>query len=62
MTKHYTSTAVKQRYNEKAYRKLTIQVKPELAARIAAYREREGLSMAKFLERAVDVLEQGETV
>jgi len=58
--KTHTSTAVKRRYNQKAYKSITVQVKPELAERIAAYREREGLSMAKFLERAVDTLEQPE--
>lgn len=55
--KTHTSTAVKRRYNEKAYKKITVQVKPELAERIAAYREREEISMAQFLQRAIELLD-----
>ncbi len=54
--KTHTSSAVKRRYNQKAYRTITVQVKPELAARIQAYKEREGISMAELLARAMDAL------
>ena len=49
--------AVKQRYNEKTYKKITVQVKPELAERIALYRDKEGISMSQFLQRAIDLLD-----
>ena len=55
--KTHTSTAVKQRYNEKTYKKITVQVKPELAERIALYRDKEGISMSQFLQRAIDLLD-----
>lgn len=55
--KTHTSTAVKRRYNEKTYKKITVQVKPELAERIALYREKEGISMSQFLQRAIELLD-----
>lgn len=55
--KTHTSAAVKQRYNEKTYKKITVQVKPELAERIALYRDKEGISMSQFLQRAIDLLD-----
>jgi len=51
-----TSSAVKRRYNQKAYKSITVQVKPELAERIQAYKEREGISMSELLTRAMDLL------
>lgn len=54
-----TSSAVKRRYNQKAYKSITVQVKPELAGQIQAYREREGISMSQFLSRAVEALDEG---
>ncbi len=56
--KTHTSTTVKRRYNQKAYKSFTVQVKPELAARIRAYKEKESISMAELLSRALDVLEK----
>lgn len=56
--KTHTSTAVKRRYNDKAYKKITVQVKPELAEQIAAYRAAEGLSMAQFLQLALHALDR----
>lgn len=56
--KPHTSSAVKNRYNKKAYRQVATQVKPELADRIKAYRDREGISMAQFLDKAITLLEQ----
>ena len=54
--KTHTSSAVKRRYNQKTYKSITIQVKPELAERIQAYKEQEGISMPELLTRAMDVL------
>lgn len=51
-----TSSAVKRRYNQKTYRSITVQVKPELAERIQAYKEQEGISMSELLTRAMDAL------
>lgn len=56
--KTHTSSAVKNRYNKKAYRQIAAQVKPELAERIREYKEREGISMSELLARAMDALEQ----
>ena len=54
--KTHTSSAVKRRYNQKAYKSITVQIKPELAARIQAYKEQEGISMSELLTRAMDAL------
>lgn len=54
----HTSTAVKRRYNQKAYKAITVQVKPELAARIQTYKEKENISMTELLARALDALEK----
>lgn len=56
--KTHTSSAVKNRYNKKAYRQISAQVKPELADRIQAYKERESVSMPELLARAMDALEK----
>lgn len=56
--KTHTSSTVKNRYNKKAYRQISTQIKPELAERIRMYKEREGISMAQFLSRALDELEK----
>ncbi|MCI8351860.1 MAG: hypothetical protein HFJ86_11975 [Oscillospiraceae bacterium] len=56
--KTHTSSAVKRRYNQKAYKSITVQVEPELAERIQDYKTRENISMAQFLLRAIDVLEK----
>ena len=55
--KTHTSSAVKQRYNSKHYKKFTMEVKFELFDRIEAYRKKENLSRAEFLQRAMDRLE-----
>ncbi|MCI8652626.1 MAG: hypothetical protein HFF11_02875 [Angelakisella sp.] len=52
-----TSSAVKRRYNQKAYKSITVQVKPELAERIQGYKEQQGISMSELLSRAMDALE-----
>ena len=55
--KTHTSSTVKNRYNKKNYKQVATQVKPEVADHIQAYRTREGISMAQFLSRAIEVLE-----
>lgn len=57
--KTHTSTAVKRRYNKKAYKSITVQVKPELAERIQEYKSKENISMSELLTRAMDVLSLG---
>ena len=54
--KTHTSSAVKRRYNQKAYKSITVQFKPELADRIQKYKEQEGISMSELLLRAMDAL------
>lgn len=53
-----TSSTVKRRYNQKTYKSITVQVKPELAQRIQEYKEREGISMPELLTRAMSALEK----
>ena len=55
--KTHTSSAVKNRYNAKAYRKFQAAIKPELSLRIEGYTAREGISKPEFLERAIDILD-----
>lgn len=61
LRKTHTSSAVKRRYNQKAYKSITIQVKPDLADRIQAYKTREGISMAQFLYRSIEALDSRAT-
>ena len=53
-----TSTAVKNRYNAKAYKQYSTRIKPALSQRIDAYTEREGLSKPQFLEQAIEALDK----
>ena len=55
--KTHTSSAVKNRYNAKAYRKFQAAIKPELSLRIEGYTTSEGISKPEFLERAIDILD-----
>ena len=56
--KTHTSTAVKNRYNAKAYRKFQAAVKPDLSQRIEDYTAKEGISKPEFLQRAIEALDQ----
>lgn len=56
--KTHTSSAVKNRYNAKAYRKFQAAIKPDLSQRIEDYTAREGISKPEFLERAINALEK----
>lgn len=52
-----TSTAVKRKYNEKHYKKFQADIKNDLHDRITAYTEKEQISKAVFLQRAIDKLD-----
>ena len=54
--KTHTSSAVKDRYNKKAYRQFSVRVKPDLSQRIEDYTSKEGISKPEFLRRAIDAL------
>lgn len=56
--KTHTSSAVKNRYNAKAYRKFQAAIKPDLSQRIEDYTTKEGISKPEFLERAINVLDK----
>lgn len=51
-----TSSAVKNRYNKKAYKRWGGALKPDLFTEIEEYREAAGLSRPQFLERAMEAL------
>lgn len=53
-----TSSAVKNRYKAKAYKKYQADIKPPIMERIEAYNTRENLSKSQFLERAIETLEK----
>ena len=53
-----TSSAVKNRYNAKAYRQFAARIKPDLSQRIENYTTKEGISKPEFLERAINALEK----
>ena len=55
--KTHTSSAVKRRYNQKAYKSITVQIKPELAERIQIYKEHQGISMSELRSCAIAALE-----
>lgn len=56
--KTHTSSAVKNRYNAKAYKKFQAYAKPDLYERIEAYTAREGISKPEFLQRAIEALDK----
>lgn len=53
-----TSWQVKAKYNKKAYKSFSTQIKPELFNRIDNYCQKHELSRSQFLTRAIDLLEQ----
>ena len=52
-----TSSAVKNRYNAKTYKRYQTAIKPPIMERIEDYNEREAISKAQFLERAIEALD-----
>lgn len=58
----YTSTAVKNKYNKKAYENFNVRLKPELFNRLDTYCKENGLSRSEFLLKAINILSpQNET-
>lgn len=53
-----TSWQVKAKYNKKAYKSFSTQIKPELFNRIDNYCKENNLSRSQFLTKAIDLLEQ----
>lgn len=56
--KTHTSSAVKNRYNAKAYRKFQAAIKPDLFKQIEDYTSKEAISKPEFLQRAIDTLDK----
>lgn len=54
--KTHTSSAVKNRYNQKHYKVFRASVKPELYEKIEDYKSKHNLSNPKFLEKAIEML------
>lgn len=52
--KTHTSSAVKNRYNAKAYKRFNAAIKPDLYERIYEYIKDEGISRPEFLLRAIE--------
>ncbi len=53
-----TSSAVKQKYNEKTYTQFNVRILPELDARIKNYCDKNNLSRSQFLQKAIENLEK----
>lgn len=53
-----TSSAVKNRYNQKNYKVFRASVKPELYERIEGFKKKNNLSNPKFLLKAMEKLEK----
>lgn len=51
-----TSTAVKNKYNKKAYENFNVRLKPELYNRIDTYCKENNISRSQFLLQAIDLL------
>lgn len=54
--KTHTSTAVKNRYNQKHYKVFRASIKPDLYDQIESYKEKHGLSNPQFLAKAIEAL------
>ena len=54
--KTYTSTAVKNRYNQKHYKVFRASIKPDLYEKIEDYKKKNGLSNPQFLAKAMEEL------
>lgn len=52
--KTHTSSAVKNRYNAKAYKRFNAAIKPDLYERIDECLKQEGISRPEFLLRAIE--------
>ena len=56
--KTHTSSAVKNRYNQKHYKVFRASVKPELYEQIEDYKNKNGLSNPQFLAKAIEALQK----
>lgn len=56
-----TSSAVKYKYNQKAYKAFNVQIKPELFDEIDCYCKNNGLSRSQFLKLAIDSLKSAKS-
>lgn len=55
--KTHTSTAVKQRYIDKTYTSFSVRLRNETFAEIDAWLKERGMSRAKFIETAYDMMQ-----
>lgn len=55
--KTHTSTAVKQRYIDKTYTSFSVRLRNETFAEIDAWLKERGMSRAKFIETAFDIMQ-----
>ncbi len=55
-----TSSAVKYKYNKKAYKAFNVQIKPELFEKIDNYCKQNNISRSMFLNIAIDELIKSE--
>ena len=55
--KTQTSTAVKQRYIDKTYTSFFVRLRNETFAEIDAWLKKNGMSRAKFIENAFDIMQ-----
>jgi predicted DNA binding CopG/RHH family protein len=49
-----TSSAVKQRYNEKVYKQVNVQLKKELVEQWTEKLQNDGISKAEFIRNAIE--------
>lgn len=56
--KTHTSSAVKNRYNQKHYKVFRASVKPELYGEIEEYKKENNLSNPQFLAKAIEKLKE----
>ena len=54
--KTHTSSAVKNRYNQKHYKVFRASIKPDLYEKIENYKNENNLSNPKLLEKAIELL------
>ena len=55
--KTHTSTAVKQRYIDKTYTSFSVRLRNETFAEIDAWLKENGMSRAKFIKSAFDIMQ-----
>lgn len=55
-----TSSAVKYRYNKKAYKAFNVLIKPEMFEKIDSYCKVNGISRSQFLALALEKLSENE--